>query len=181
MIMRTLRLSLAGTVILVLLGGLGSVVTAQDEPLDPMGASFWTATFTDVEPPAVAFTPGPGYDEAIGVASEGLLEASDPRISGRWRQVMDMRRYESREPDGMPVTVWTATARLDNDDGAWVGTFTGFWDGDVGREWNVLRGEGAYEGLTAVFRWLPEEYEQEGVIFPGDLPPLPDPIEPPAE
>ncbi|MFO7532485.1 MAG: hypothetical protein R6W93_08475 [Candidatus Limnocylindrales bacterium] len=181
--MRTLRLSLVGTVMLALLGGFGgATVSAQsEEPLDPMGASFWTATFTDVEPPAIAFTAGPGYDEASGVASEGLVEASDPRISGRWRQVMDMRSYVSREPAGVPATVWTATARLDNEEGAWVGTFTGFLDGDVGREWNVLRGEGAYEGLTAVFRWLGEEYRQEGIIFPGDLPPLPDPIEPPAE
>jgi len=94
--MRTLRLSLAGTVILVLLGGLGIVVTAQDEPLDPMGASFWTATFTDVEPPAIAFTPGPAMTRpsvsrarvssrpatpasAVAAAGHGHAELREPR------------------------------------------------------------------------------------------------------
>ena len=51
----------------------------------------------------------------------------------------------------------------------------------IDRERNVLHGVGACEGLTAVLGWLPEESMQEGVIFPGELPPQPDPVEPPAE
>jgi hypothetical protein len=178
--MGILRPFLIGTAILVVLtGALGPASLAQsDPPLDPLGASFWVAEFTDTQPPAVALEPGDGRAEAMGVASEGILEATDPRISGRWRQVMNMWDYESREPGAPGAMVWSASARIDNDDGAWVGTFTGFWDGSNSREWNILHGEGAYEGLTAVFRWLPEESMQEGVIVPGDLPPLPDPVEP---
>ena len=183
--MRSLRLSLGGTVILTLLAGLSGAVMAQDEePLDPMGASVWTATSTEVVPPDYDFAPvvtsGSGYEEAVD-AIEGLVEASDPRISGRWRLSMDTRRYVGREFDGQKVWVWTSTSRIDNDDGAWVGTATGFVGGSEGREFDVLHGEGAYEGLTAVFRWSSEESTLEGVIIPGDLPPLPDPVEPPAE
>ena len=42
--MRTLRLSVLGTVILALLGGLGGVVAAQDEAADPMAPAVVTGT-----------------------------------------------------------------------------------------------------------------------------------------
>jgi hypothetical protein len=45
--MRTSRLSLVGTVILALLGGLGSITLAQSEDSDPM--AFPTGTFVSVE------------------------------------------------------------------------------------------------------------------------------------
>ena len=44
-VMRTLRLFLAGTVILVLVGGLGGAVAAQDgEAADPMAPAIFTCT-----------------------------------------------------------------------------------------------------------------------------------------
>jgi hypothetical protein len=175
-----MRAALLGAAVIGLLMCAASAagVAQSEPPLDPMGASFWVGDYADVQPPNVEFGPAEGHAEAMGVASEGILTASDPRISGRWRQVMNMWAYESREPGGPSATVWSATARIDNDAGAWVGTFTGFMDPTASREWNLLKGEGAYEGLTALFRWLPEESMQEGVIVPGDLPPWPDPVEP---
>ena len=44
-----------------------------------------------------------------------------------------------------------------------------------------MEGEGAYEGLTTVFRWHAEDSSLEGVIVPAELPALPDPVAPPAE
>jgi hypothetical protein len=178
--MRSLRSTLLGAAILTLLTGASGLVSQAQSgpPLDPLGASTWVGEYTDTQPPVLTLEPGDGRAEALGVASEGILRATDPRISGRWRQIMNVWDYESREPGGPGAMIWSASARIDNDEGAWVGTFTGFWDGSNGREWNILHGEGAYEGLTAVFRWLAEDSMQEGVIVPGDLPPLPDPIAP---
>ena len=55
--MRTLRLSLMGTVISVLLGGLGSAIVAQSEESDAL--AFPTGTFeaTDGHYESVEFTP----------------------------------------------------------------------------------------------------------------------------
>ena len=61
------------------------------------------------------------------------------------------------------------------------GPTTGFSDGTSGEEWHVVKGEGAYEGLTAVYRWDSDGISFEGVILPGELPPLPDPVALPAE
>ena len=51
--MRTLRLSLAGTVILAVLGGLGGVVVAQEESAAPAageGVTFETLTQVTIDP-----------------------------------------------------------------------------------------------------------------------------------
>ena len=72
-------------------------------------------------------------------------------------------------------------ARIDNDEGAWVGTSISY-GGQPGQEvWYVLAGEGAYEGLTAVFRWHGDDSSLQGVIVAGELPALPDLLAAPAE
>lgn len=80
--MRTLRLSLAGAVILALLGGLGGVVLAQEESAaDDSGTN--EVLFEIVVPPEVMpselgkinleqQTLEPGFDAAIGVSNESM-------------------------------------------------------------------------------------------------------------
>jgi hypothetical protein len=43
----------------------------------------------------------------------------------------------------------------------------------------VLTGEGAYDGLSTIFRWHEDGYE--GVSLPGELTAMPEPIAAPAE
>jgi hypothetical protein len=81
--------------------------------------------------------------------------------------------------------VISGTARIDNDGGAWVGTWSSYGTDRVGgAEWYVLEGEGAYEGLTAMFASdVDADSPQgpvEGVIVPFEPPPVPEPVPPPA-
>jgi hypothetical protein len=180
--MRTLRLSLVGAVILMLLGGLSSVATAQgDEVIGPLGANYFTATDTTVSAEPLEWMPGPGYTEAVDAISVTEFTASDPRISGQATWTNDIRFFPYGEEGGIDPAVWQGTVRIENADGAWAGTLTGYHDpAEVAREWNIVTGEGAYEGLSAIFRFV-SEGGYEGVIVPGGLPPLPEPAEPPAE
>ena len=124
-----------------------------------MGASYWTGIFT--------YSP-----------DGSTVEASDPRISGDWVQVDNPASYSDRAGAGGSFSVRTSSVRIENADGAWAGTLTGIYKGDTGHEWNVLEGEGAYEGLTAVFLWTWPGSTLEGVILPPAFPEPPDPIAP---
>ena len=132
---------------------------ASQAPLDPLGASYWTGTFI-FSPPT------------------STVEASDPRISGDWLQVDNPASYSDRAGPGRSFSVRTSSVRIENADGAWAGTYAGIYKGDSGHEWNVLEGEGAYEGLTAVFLFTSPGFTLEGVILPAAFPVPPDPIAP---
>ena len=185
--MRTLRVSLAGVVILTLLGGLSVAVAAQDTEADPMAPAF----FTFDQPVMERVMDGEyAYDadelpQAIrGEVAEGYIEATDPRASGRVTSVANMNMLAV---EGGGVANVAAMKRLVNDGGAWSGTSLGLFmsaeDGAV-TSMTVLTGEGGYEGLTLI---MSEYYDdnaqtQRGVIVPSDqMPPVPDPIELPAE
>ena len=92
--MRTLRLFIVGTVMLVLLGGPGGTVVAQDTepvfdiepvgPLKPGGASLFTMRQVSVEvvPWPEATTRPDGSVQWQGPADAWVGESSDPRLSG---------------------------------------------------------------------------------------------------
>jgi hypothetical protein len=145
-------------------------------PEDPMAASAWTGRWIgSPDGGEVSSTSGADYADLTGWEN-ATVEANDSRISGQWQQVLTNRVFPG------DIGVKSAIVRIDNDEGAWVGTFHGFAGrNSANKEWNVLEGEGGYEGLTAVFLWSGNGSTLEGVIVPGELPPLPDPIEPTAE
>ena len=178
-VMRTLRLSLVGTVILVLLGGLGGAATAQDEatgavePVAVTGAqtSEWVHTVgTTVNEEGVYHTRGPWWTVT--------WEADDPRLSGEGTWTVNWNFLLEDGP-----SIGTSAIVLANPDGRWVGTGQGFGDGSVDHELIVLRGEGDYDGLTATLLMRGDAGSTgfEGIIFPFEPPEIPDPIEPPAE
>ena len=78
-----------------------------------------------------------------------------------------------------------STYVLVNPDGRWVGSgsSTALSSGDL-HEMVVLRGEDAYDGLTATVL-IENDFSSPatfvGVIFPGEPPKVPEPVEPPAE
>jgi len=150
--MRTLRLSLAGTVILALLGGLGLTAVAQDGAIDPMA---------------------PGYFTLVSDTG-AALETTDPRFGGTF---VANEPDEVRIAGGGNRTVYSGLVHIENEQGAWKGWTSGFaWEGEV--RWHEqmwFAGEGAYEGLSAVAvgQCCPGgEMIMEGIIFEGDVPPL---------
>ena len=161
-------------------GGRSGVLAAQaQDELDWRGARPFMGTGTLIRQDPLEWTVGPDYSEATDIEAEVYILASDPRISGWMRQVSNLRSYPTDGAGDAEVFVWSATVRITNEYGAWVGEISGYDEGTFSKEWYILEGEGFYEGLVAVFRWLEEGDALDGVIVPGDLPPLPEP--PPAE
>jgi hypothetical protein len=169
--MRTLRLALATTSALVLLASLSAPALGQhDEVIGPLGANYFTATDTPISGGDFDWVPGPDFTEASAVTAVSDFVASDPRISGRATYTSTIRFYPYGEEGGTDPALWASSVRIENDDGSWVGTGSGFHDpDDAFREWYVLDGQDAYEGLTAVFLFVDGE-ANEGVIVPGGLP-----------
>ena len=177
--MRTYRRSLiAVTVVALVIGAASPAVGQSEEPMDPMGANYWTGTWTRTESQSGVATEHSAYTELLGEVVHGVVEADDPRMAGAWTQINNVRFAPSRESDEGDVGIVNGTARIDNDAGAWVGTFTLFGSQLGGQEWYVMEGEGAYEGLSTVFRF--DEDGFAGVVMSAGLPPLPDPVAPPA-
>lgn len=177
--MRTLRLSLIGTLILVLIGGLSGAVVSRDEQADPMAPAAVTGTVglgPDISPGSETYFARKYRTE--GMQCVLYYEASDPRLSGEvtFTGNMDDYRYES-------IYVGAGTRVLVNDGGRWVGTDTGLGlpDGMADMEFTVMHGEDAYEGLTAIVveDWAVEPPTFVGAIFPGAMPAFPE--LPPAE
>jgi hypothetical protein len=165
-----------------------AVVGQSEGTGDPMGADRWTGTWTHIDGTFVdgtfvegAETSGAGYRQYLGARTSGDVTADDPRVTGTMTQVQNVHFATSPDADEGDVGIVNGTARIDNDAGAWVGTWTAYGAGSGGEEWHVMEGEGAYEGLITVFRYHTSDSSLEGVILPAGLPELPEPIAPPAE
>ena len=177
--MRTLRLAMAGAAVLALLGGLNVGAVAQDPILDPR--------VTLVSGTVTAATPDTSDEEwwvedAIGHARtykvNETVDWSDPRLGdgALWSLNFDM--YEISVAKQMPVT---GTGWIQGPDGHWTATSTGFCDpvGDC-RSMIVLSGHDGYDGLFATILGSGDgatgESRYEGMIFEGQMPPMPDPV-----
>jgi hypothetical protein len=134
-------------------------------------AAWFTGTFIGSDGEPGEQSPGQDYTDIVGAVGRGEVQADDPRISGTFTQLGNIRLAGD-------IGVVVGTNRIENDQGAWVGTNTTY-GGPLGHEeWYVLAGEGAYEGLTAVFRYRSEDNSFEGVIVPFELPAMPAAVAP---
>jgi hypothetical protein len=179
-------------VILALLGAMSGAVLAQDEPAAieevgrpdeaaPVTATRVTGTLVDQssdDSAVESWTDERGVEHYYGFRAFSTNEWSDPRLPPESAMVENYDIYQT--DDGTQV-VGLSAVRLDGPDGSWTGTATSLYslpDG-TGSGFMVLTGEGAYEGLSAVLQGDPTGLD--GYIFEGELPPMPDPPEPPAE
>ena len=203
--MRTLRLSLAGTVIMVLLGGLGGAVLAQAED---ESASQPLSEFTG-RMECYNLSMGTLEDVVVASTNEGdfirrewrgpslsiaVREISDPRLEGSMTSWFSSDEYviasdetpwqlSDVEPEEWPQGVMAVTMRLSNADGSWQGSGYANWyvNGDNSTITAVLTGGGAYEGQTAVMEMDFDElnpvcaWDVHGYLIEGDLPPTPEP------
>ena len=132
---------------------------------DPAGAVWVTGTGSiPVEVEAGAETPAGDVLQTRGLVFTDEMEMSDPRVSGTgtgtWNQ------------DGYPgdIGISWGTYRLENEGGAWSGTFTSA-DGPIAASSGFLVGERGYEGLT--YYWhqdMGDVTSIVGIIFPGEPP-----------
>jgi hypothetical protein len=181
--MRTLRAVLVGMVIIALLGGLSGAVLAQDEE---QTATHVTGRVISGEwGGATSETAEGSIQHMLDMQAVRQVEWSVPRLPPTMTGRMNLDAHW-RETDA--ILPWASTHRLDGPDGAWTVTERGFMEADGAFALLVLTGEGAYEGLSAMLvEVVSEEITGdsptiwEGYIFEGGLPPLPDPVEPPAE
>jgi len=172
--MRTLRLSLAGTVILALLGGLSVAVVAQVESEVATGPDNALVTYltnvcdiTDTD--LVWSDSGISIDRGREYACETTF--SDPRVSGTRTGAYNSDCFGELET---PCLEW-GTDEIVGPDGSWTGSYQGILDGDRLTSYRVYRGTAGYEGLA--FIWLrtgtydiPGGY---GLVYAGEPPPMP--------
>jgi hypothetical protein len=175
-----------------LLAGSAVGVAAQDEALPTPPQPFTGVVDCGGQ---IASAPGEGgtYDLPEGSMTVQMLHGntwrpsartmSDPRLEGTYSISFDEDRYfGSALADD--TQVGAGTWRIENDEGAWQGSYHIFGMGD-GADVTVtvpLIGEGAYEGLTAIvesaFDAQACRWDWRGLILRGELPAYP---EPPAE
>jgi hypothetical protein len=161
--MRTLRLSLAGTVIFTLLGGLGGVVVAQTD--------HGVATYVT------------GVERWMGNDGDdvtSMLEMSDSRASGTLTTtILTNQRYRTQPETSSSADVVRGGLRLVNDEGSWSGHAWAAYHPEMGWVFDGwLTGDEAYEGLSLFLHAVRDVYSTwklsfEGVIFEGTPPVVP--------
>ena len=149
--MRTLRLSLAGTLMVMLLGGLP--VLAQETE----GGPVLVTTTQDC-----AFSSG-----------QCTFTASDPRLTGPGTISIKHVVYTDQ---GTPILAW-GEYTLDGPDGTWSGYNYGVADEEgTAHVSMVLSGAGAYEGWQYVASGIDPgadgDHDLVGVLYEGPLPPM---------
>jgi len=114
----------------------------------------------------------PGYSRLVE-GNRAIQTSEDPRISGvvTYVYVVDWAGVDRRH---------TSLARLENGEGAWQGPLTNvFLPDQRWVQYGWLKGEDAYEGLSfftsGQFDSGSHTHTGEGMIWPGDPPPMPDP------
>jgi hypothetical protein len=170
--MRTLRLSLVGTVIAVVVGG-AVAVGQSPSPFDSMRAGAVHIDFRVVE----FFQEGTREPDEVGTVQERgtgvtlAFESSDPRLSGDVTYLANLDYFK----DG--TSVHTETYEIVNDGGGWFGTSLGMEvPGQVYGDYVLLRGEGGYAGLSALLFVDGLRNTIDGVIFLGEMPPVPEAV-----
>ena len=122
--MRTLRLSLVGAVILMLLGGLGGAAMAQEEGQSPL-VTHVTGTIIDTsyDDSMAEITYAPGDVNHVNGASYAETYVwDDPRLPADKKLILNFVTY----PDaGARFMVTRTSLRLDGPEGSWVGTGVG--------------------------------------------------------
>ena len=194
--MRAQRTTLAATIAVALMLGVGSLALAQ-EPDDPMrpdvepmgpsepdGASRFTMRQVAVEevPWPEATTAPDGSLRGQGLTDVWTMESSDPRLNGTYTLFGNGAAWPLDEEGYNLAGVMPGAIRIENEAGWWTGTRL-TWMGVDPADYYQVQGGGAYEGLTAVFHWVDvfvdEATDQgfglySGIVFPGALPDYPE-------
>lgn len=179
--MRRIRISTSVVLAIGLLAGSGLGVGAQDEPDEAIAPTRVSGSITYAPRPCTE--PEVEQDAAVrrernGVCSPMTWRASDPRLSGTVTLVESHDVYQLG--DGV-VSVGVVAEFLSNDEGGWACSDSGnLYEGDgdagtyVGTPTSTCIGRDGYEGLSAILVFDIVDLAFEGLIFPGDVPPVPE-------
>jgi hypothetical protein len=112
------------------------------------------------------------------VWQQSTSSMSDPRLEGTVYQSADSDDYILPGFEAGP-SVGISTKRIENDEGAWQGSsvYLDFPDGTSVEAPYVMVGEGAYEGLTAIYEVEIFNCGEDirGYIIDGAIPAIPEP------
>ena len=114
-----------------------------------------------------------------GLVATGVVEMDDARLAGSYTLIGNGDEFPQADTPERVEIGW-GELRIENEDGAWSGTFATTYDSAETYETSLvlyeMTGEGAYEGLSALLgetgniRTWPQ-FEVAGAIFTGPLPP----------
>lgn len=168
----------------------GSVVAVgaqtDTEAADPVAATFVTGKISTAEQETVVEpveTTVDGVLQGRGLRDEGAtIESNDPRLTGSITRVLNANVWQGTEFS----YVRSDQVRIENEAGSWSGPSTTIHhsgagipeDEETDLHTTLLTGEGDYEGLSA--HLVTSDNAFEGIIFAGEPPPFPEPIEPAA-
>lgn len=154
----------------------GSTPTPQPQPTSvaagPATVVFGTESCRGITPA----TEAQGVETLHGrdATMECVDNVSDPRVSGTVSLTFNYEAWTTDLTGGWVGVQW-GDVKLEQADGAW----TGFWSGVIypGLRDDVAiwyRGSGAYDGLvyTAHASGSLGDYQLEGLIYPGEFPPV---------
>jgi len=104
-------------------------------------------------------------------------EISDPRLEGTYYLSFEWDEYRGSEGT---KRIGAGTWRIENEEGAWQGSYTQAWlsDSPDASASTVLSGEGAYEGLSVLWEeqanWDACSWDVRGLIIEGGPPAVPE-------
>jgi hypothetical protein len=101
-----------------------------------------------------------------------------PRLPSDVLNVLNFDMHHIGHFQDLPVT---GAVLLQGSDGSWRGSLTGFCDPqEICHVMEILTGHGAYEGLFATILGGGDtaQFRYEGMIFEGEMPPMPEAVEP---
>jgi hypothetical protein len=184
--MRTLRLSLAGTLILALLGGLSVAVVAQSEEASTPTVVTGNEVCTVVQNATVIENTAEVVRDR-GQVTECETATSDPRVSGTYTNVANWDFYWALDE----AFLWGTTV-LEGPTGGWDCSYAGTSDptgANDGLVFLVCPGTGEYDGLTYVYQHVWDSGTADfgdgtdvfGLIFEGPSPVTLEAVEVPAE
>lgn len=141
--------------------------------LDPSQAAVITGTIADLGSPSNTSGTREVTDGIVrtkGIHYMNVWETSDPRLSGTATYDAAWIAFPAED-----LQVEAARHVLENADGRWVGSGSTLANSgviDENTDIAILRGEGAYEGLTAYVQmdWTSLPATIEAAIFPGEMP-----------
>jgi hypothetical protein len=177
--MRTSRLSVVGTVMLVLLSGLrGAVVAQSDEAAGPVTHGPMTEVAGTATCPTADLgnttTDANGVTHYRGGTFVCTMRTDDPRVSGTHTSGEWSIDWWGEADLSSGALVQWGTPRLENAGGAWEGSGSGVYSsdrGDIIAFW--YKGTGGYAGLGYFELWTGfQPWTIRGLVFPGD-PPIP--------
>ncbi len=157
----------------------GSVPGTETEAIDPTWVTGSITLASSCFTPVGEFD-GPVMHERSYVCDPQTWTASDPRLSGEVAAVWNNDVYQT---DNGAIAVNVDARYLRNDGGGWTCSTTNllkgtglFSDSFTGTTYTCI-GQDGYDGLSAVLVETddPPRHPFVGLIFSGDLPPLPEP------